>query len=904
VLAKLEREGLRPSAEADKITLIRRVTLDLTGLPPTPAEVDAFLADERPGAYERLVDRLLQSPRYGEHRTRYWLDVARYGDTHGLHLDNKRSIWPYRDWLIDAFNRNQPFDQFTIEQLAGDLLPDATLQQRVASGFNRCNVTTSEGGSIDEEYLVRYAVDRVETTATAWMGLTAGCAACHDHKFDPISQREFYQLFAYFFSQTERAMDGNALLPPPAVKVPTRWQRARQEQLQAELSELNAKVAERRAAAEPKVSAWSDAYLAATKAPSLPQDPLIHCPLDRSTSSATSLEDPSHVPTGTETFGVIQGNAAWDAGRLDGGLRFDGETIVHLGDQAGFERDQAFAMAAWVYLDGDGAMTVASRMDDANSFRGYDFYLGDGRLFVHLIHHWPDNALRVNTVQPIARQKWHHVSFSYDGSSRAEGITIYVDGTPQELERTHDALTDTIRTSEPLRLGRRSVAAPFRGILDDFRVYARSLSDDDMRALSGIDPIRQILALVPDERSATQRATLLDFFLQQHDPEFHQLVAKQQAVEGRLRRLEGRFPSTLVMEEMSQSRQAYLLIRGEYDKKGEPVDPGVPAVLPPMTDGAPKNRLALARWLVQPSHPLTARVTVNRFWQQYFGVGLVATTEDFGSQGEWPSHPQLLDWLAVEFMESAWDVKGLQRLIVTSATYRQSSRGAAELHERDPENRLLARGPRYRLDAETVRDQALAISGLLVEQCGGESVKPYQPDGLWEAVGYTSSNTAKFQRDSGSSLYRRSMYTFWKRTSPPPTMQILDAPSREVCTVRRPRTNTPAAALALMNDVQFVEAARKLAERLLCEDALSDEKRIRGAFRRCTAREPDDGEVAVLQRMLDDYRAEYAEDTEGAKALLQQGESTVQCGASPTELAAWTMVASTLLNLDETICKW
>lgn len=903
VLARLEQVGLGPNPEADRATLIRRVTLDLTGLPPTPAEVDAFCADRAPDAYERLVDRLLHSPRYGEHRARHWLDVARYGDTHGLHLDNQRSIWPYRDWLIDAFNRNQPFDQFTVEQLAGDLLPDPTLAQRVATGFNRCNVTTSEGGSIDEEYLVRYAVDRVETTATAWMGLTAGCAACHDHKFDPISQREFYQMFAYFFSLTERPMDGNALLPPPAVKVPTRWQRVKQQRMREELDELNERVGARRRAAQQQLDTWTESYLRDRPAPAIPQDTLLYFPLDTGQSEDQPQVVPFQSSVDERSSAVVQGNAAWDAGRIGGGLRFDGETVVEVGDSAGFERDQPFTLAAWVYLDGDGAMTIVSRMDDANAHRGYDFYLGEGRLFVHLIHRWPDSAVRVNTAQPIARQKWHHVACTYDGTSRAEGVTIFVDGVPQALERTHDSLGDSILTDQPLRLGRRQTAAPLRGILDDLRIYARALATEEITALAKIDPIQQILAINADERSPLQQTTLLDFFLQKHDPTFRGMVDDKRAAENQLRRLEGQFPSTLVMEDLSQPRQAHVLIRGEYDKPADPVQPGVPAVLPPLPDGTPANRLALAQWLVDPRHPLTARVTVNRLWQQYFGIGIVATTEDFGSQGEWPSHPQLLDWLAVELIESGWDMKAFQKRIVTSATYRQSSQAAPEMYRRDPDNRLLARGPRYRLDAETIRDQALAVSGLLVEQTGGESVKPYQPGGLWEAVGYTSSNTARFERDKGSALYRRSMYTFWKRTSPPPTMQILDAPSREVCTVRRPRTNTPAAALALMNDVQFVEASRQLAERVCREAGPEDRDRIRQAFRMATARWPDDREAAVLQEMLDAYRADYAADEVGANALLDQGESSVSSTVPAAELAAWTMICNTVLNLDEAISK-
>jgi hypothetical protein len=809
VLAKLEQAGLSPAPQAEREALIRRVTFDLTGLPPQPAEIDAFLADTRPDAYERLVDRLLSSPRFGEHRARYWLDIARYGDTHGLHLDNERSIWPYRDWVIDALNRNLPFHQFTVEQLAGDLLPGARLDQQVATGFNRCNVTTSEGGSIDQEYLVRYAVDRVDTTATAWMGLTAGCAVCHDHKFDPVSQAEFYQLFAYFFGVSERAMDGNALLPPPSLKVPTTTQGFKQQRLQQQLEGLAQELDACRQAAEPRLAEWTRDYQREHPLPAIPADPVLHCPLDD--------QDGAEVSTTAGTGGKVSGTAAWDAARVAGGLRLDGKTHVDFGDQCGFDTHDAFSVGGWIYIDGEGAMTVLSRMDDHAAFRGYDLYLGDGRLFVHLIHQWDGNAIRVNTRQPLVRQKWQHVCFTYDGSGRAAGVTVYVDGQPQELDITHDALTGTIRTDQPFRVGQRRSAAPFVGMLDDIRVYARMLTADEVRGLSGADGIRQLVAIAAEQWTAAQKAIVLDFFLTRHHAAFRDVLARHRELQDQLRRLEGLFPSTLVMEELSQPRQAHVLIRGQYDQPGEPVQPGTPAVLPPLPADAPANRLGLARWLVDPAHPLTARVAVNRTWQQYFGVGIVATTEDFGSQGEWPSHPELLDWLAVEFVESGWNVKALHRLIVTSATYRQSSSATPEQYRRDPQNRLLARGPRFRLDAEMIRDNALAVSGLLVEHVGGKSVRPYQPEGLWEAVGYTTSNTARFTQDHGDALYRRSMYTFWKRTAPPPTMQIFDAPSREVCTVRRPRTNTPGAALALMNDVQFVEAARHLAARLYRE---------------------------------------------------------------------------------------
>ena len=893
-LARMESMGLSPADEADRRTLIRRVTLDLTGLPPTPAEIKQFLTDPEPGSYERLVDRLLESPRYGEHQARIWLDAARYGDTHGLHLDNERSIWPYRDWVIKAFNENMPFDRFTVEQLAGDLLPSPTLSQRVATGFNRCNVTTSEGGSIAQEYLVRYAVDRVETTATVWMGLTAGCAACHDHKFDPLSQKEFYQLFAYFYSQTERAMDGNALIPPPSVKTGTVLQKSKLRRLVRQRDQLRDEQHALRQRSVDALPKWVDEYRRSSTGQAQPAGALLTISFEEN--------DGDQVSAGGDRLGQVEGTTMWDAGKVNTGLRFDGDTHVDFGDVAAFDREDAFSLGGWIYPTEMSASTVLSRMDDAQAFRGYDVYLGGGKVFAHLISHWDDNAIRVNTQRKLSLNSWQHVFVTYDGSGKAGGLRIYIDGQPQELEITHDHLRDSIRTDATFKVGRRSGSAPFQGVLDEVAVYDRVLAEDEVLALIGGDPLASIVAMPMEQWTDDQRQQVLERLLVDRNPEYRRLKEAILRQDAQIRRLEGRFASTLVMQEMSNPRVAHVLKRGEYDQPGEAVEPGVPAVFPAFDPQLPNNRLGLAKWLVEPTHPLTSRVTVNRLWQQHFGIGLVKTAEDFGSQGEWPSHPELLDWLAVEFVKSGWDVKAMHRLMVTSATYRQSADVATDSYREDPDNRLLARGPRHRLDAETIRDQALAVSGLLSEQVGGKSVKPYQPDGLWSAVGYTTSNTANFTQDHGESLYRRSLYTFWKRTSPPPSMQILDAPSREVCVVRRPRTNSPGAALVLMNDPQFVEAARHLAEHLL-QQRRTDAARIDYGFERVIARKPTNDERAIVMNMLSAFRTRYQEDPESASQLVGVGESVSQSAGNVGELAAWTLVANTLLNLDETISK-
>ena len=897
VLARLEQEGWHPSDVADKRTLIRRATLALTGLPPTIDEVEDFLADESPDAYEQLVDRLLQSPRCGEHLARYWLDVARYGDTHGLHLDNERSIWRYRDWVINAICQGMPFDQFTIEQLAGDLLPDATLQQRIATGFHRCNVTTSEGGAIAEEFLARYAVERVETTSTAWLGMTMGCAACHDHKFDPVTQEEFYQLYAYFYNLTEKAMDGNALAPAPSLKAPTHVQQIRYQQLQNELVELENKLEQRRQRARQEQENWEPKLAASFRNPMPTEDTSVHCRLDRVDG------DRFPVQGSAAATGKVHGKVDWAIGKIGDALALQGKGYLTLGNVADFDHVDHFSFGGWINIASKEEMAILSKTQGAPSHRGYELCLAEGKVAVRLVNQWEDKAIEVRTRLPLSKEKWHHVFATYDGSGKAAGLQVFVDGKQQELDTTSDSLKASIRSDAPLRIGRRHADAPFFGLIDDVRVYPRALGADEIGNLATHHPLADILATAASKRSDLQQAQLMEAYFQRYDRRAIRLLQRRRELRRRIAGLENEFPRTLVMQDRDQWRDAYVLVRGQYDKKGKPVLPDVPAVLPPIADKSDRTRLALARWLVDARHPLTARVTVNRIWQQHFGVGLVRSAEDFGSQGEWPSHPDLLDYLAIRLIETEWDIKALHRLIVTSATFRQSSWMSKTTFARDPENRLLSRGPRFRLDAEVIRDVALSVSGLMAGQIGGPSVKPYQPSGLWEAVAYPSSTTANFKQDEGSKLYRRSMYTFWKRTSPPPSMQILDAPSREVCKVRRPRTNTPATALLMMNDVQFVEAARKFAERILTEGGDSTPGRIEFAYQVALARLPNRSESVVVEKMVRDCQAVYESDEGLAPQLLSHGDSSVSAQFKPSELATWTMVASTLLNLDETISQ-
>jgi mono/diheme cytochrome c family protein len=885
VLERLEREGLRPSAEADKITLLRRVMLDLTGLPPTPAEVDAFLKDTSPGAYEKVVDRILASPRYGERMAALWLNGARYADTNGYQNDGERQMWRWRDWVIEAFNRNVPFDQFTIEQLAGDMLPHATLDQRIASGFNRNHRGNAEGGIIPEEYAVEYVVDRVETTATVWLGLTVGCARCHDHKFDPIAQKEFYRLFAYFNNVPERGKAIKYGNSPPMIPAPTREQQQQLKELDTRLAAAERRFQEVQPRIATAQAEWEKAWK--TEQPvegAIAEGLLVHYPLDGD-SRAGNFKDGSPVYT---------------PGRLGRGADFDGRRFLDAGDVAHFGYLDKFSCAAWICPREARGGTILSRMTDAPQAAGYSVRLEDGHLHVALAVRWLDDAIRVHTERRLVPGRWCHVVVTYDGSRVADGIKVYLDGRPEKLVVDLDDLNQDFRSKEPLRLGAgNGPDGRFHGLLDDVRIYRGALTEEDAGVLATADAIDDIIARPVGARTPLQVRKLRRYFLD-HEAPLDLRQAREQFL--RLRRQREKliesFPTTMVMKEMPAPRDTFVLLRGEYDKHGEKVTPGVPASLPPLPEGVPNNRLSLARWLVDPANPLTARVTVNRYWQMLFGTGLVKTVEDFGSQGEWPSHPDLLDWLATEFVHTGWDIKATLRTIVTSATYRQSSRVTRELLRRDPENRLLARGPRFRLSAEMVRDQALFASGLLVEKVGGPSVKTYQPASLWKELA-----NAEYKPDTGENLYRRSLYTFWKRTVAPPDMIAFDAAGRETCIVRQTRTNTPLQALTLMNDVTYVEASRVLAQRVLAEGGATPEQCLTWMFRLLTARPPRPAELTVLCANLEQHRTRYRKDHQAALKLVGVGEAGRDEKLDVAELAAYTAVANLILNLDETITK-
>lgn len=898
VLARLESEGLRPSPVADRYTLIRRLTLDLTGLPPTPVEVNAFVADKAPGAYERVVDRLLASPHYGEQMALKWLDLARYADTHGFHIDSHRDMWPWRDWVIRAYNRNMPFDQFTIEQLAGDLLPNATLDQKIATGFNRNHPINFEGGAIPEEYHTAYIADRINTTATTWMALTMRCSQCHDHKYDPLTQKEYYEFYAFFNSVPEQGLDGMRGNAVPYLKAPSAQQQTELAGFDKRIGELDQALKARTAAVAGEMASWER-----TAASNMEQMPAVNGALLAHYGLDEMQGNQAKDAGGTQPAAKLAGNTAWAAGQFGGALKLDGSTYGELGSGLDFEYTDKFSYGAWVYPTGNEAMTVISRMDDTAKVRGWDLFLGDRRPFVHLISEWEQNAIRVNAKSQIELNKWTHLFVTYDGSGKAKGVKLYINGKPAELDITHDKLTGTIRVPTPAYIGRRNPAAPFKGMIDEVRVYGRELAPEEVNLLARIDAVRQVIATPAEKRTDDQRNVLRKFYLENFDQPYKQLSSEMATVTAKRTELDNAIPTTMVMQEMEKPRDTFLLIRGQYNQKGEKVTPGTPAVLPALPSMTP-NRLALAKWLVDPSHPLTARVAVNRFWENHFGAGLVRTPDNFGLQGERPTHPELLDWLATEFIRTGWDVKALQRLIVTSATYRQSSKATPALLEKDPENRLLARAPRVRLQAEFIRDQALAVSGLLVPKIGGASVKPYQPPRLWEELAFGGGFTAQtYEQDHGEKLYRRSMYTFWKRTSPPPSLQAFDAPEREFCVVSRSNSNTPLQALVLMNDPTYVEASRKFAERLLTQTTATPKDRAMIAFRMALVRPPKSAELEALLALYQGQLERFQKDRGAAEKLLSVGESPRNEKLDVAELAAWTGVCNALLTLDEAITR-
>ena len=860
ILARLEQKNLTPSRDADKATLIRRVTLDLTGLPPTPGEVDAFLANASPRAYEDVVDGLLASPRYGERMAQDWLDAARFADSNGYQVDRDREMWAWREWVVRAFNRNLPFDQFTVEQLAGDLLPHPTLDQKIATGFHRNHMINEEGGIIPEEFLAEYCADRVETTSTVWLGLTMNCARCHDHKYDPLTQKDFYGLYAFFHNVTESGLGNYGASirrnTPPFLKLPAPEAEAKLVTLTRAVIESTRQLTNLTATLLARTAEWEER---ARQAPTW------------------TTSDIQSASAGTNTVDVKQPGGWVQVAALK-----VGPSNLTMTARIPLSRVTAIQVEFGAVPNSGTNASLKVAVSELRLTRAEPSEATKPALKLRplaLTNSAPANAL-ANAIDDKPKTTWT--------------TTLTKDGTAPGVFELLEAAYGTNQVVVKLDLDLSADEAPPAWRL---RLRATDLAPDLLVPMD-------VLAVVQkpaEQRTEAEKKQVEDFRLA-HTPELVSLRQRVSSLKKDMEETDLSIPITLVMSEMDQPRPTHLLVRGAYDKKGELVSASTPSHLPAFPAGLPTNRLGLARWLVAPKHPLTARVTVNRLWQSVFGLGLVRTAEDFGVQGELPSHPELLNWLASEFVRTGWDVKRMMKLLVTSATYRQDSRVTPELRALDPDNRLLAHGPRYRLSAEMIRDQALAVSGLLVEKLGGPSVKPYHPPGLYEQV-VAGSSASTYVQGKGADLYRRSLYTYWKRSVPNPAMLAFDAPFRETCVVRRARTSTPIQALNLLNDPTYVEASRCLAQRMMREGGSTSESRIRHGFRLATGRKPRSAELNVLlsgwRRMESGFRA----DPPSAESLLAVGETKPDATLDPVALAAYSTVASTLLNLDETITR-
>lgn len=906
VLSRLEAAGTAPSVEADRGALLRRVSFDLTGLPPSVEERRAFEQDRADGAYERAVDRLLESTRYGERMAIRWLDGARYADTHGYQTDGPRDMYRWRDWVIEAYNANMPFDQFTIEQLAGDLLPNANRSQLIATGFNRNHRANSEGGILDEEYLAEYAADRVETTCTVWLGVTMMCSRCHDHKYDPFSQQDYYRLFAFFNNVPERGKVFKIGNTPPLVRAPTPDQDQKLSRLEQQIESHTELLTRQRAEWEGALREWGNGLASDAEMEWFPTDGLnfvasFDKPVENSVPPAKETK-PLFEDALKEIMSVVrETKPEYRAGVVGKGVSLDGNGAINLGDVGNFDFLNRFSYSFWVKFPTDSQGILLARMKDDDALSGLSFVLSpEKKLQLNFVSRWLDDALRIETVDPLVPDQWQHLVVTYDATRSASGVQCFVNGKQTAMRTLLDELLQTFKTNEPLRLGLAHASIPaFKGELDELRAYGKVLSPEEVQILGVPQSISTIARIPENQRTAEQSRKLEHWYLEnQAGEEVRRAWLGIRDLGKQRDQILATVPTVMTMQEKGVLTKTHILVRGQYDHPGAEVTRGVPAQLNSLKSESMPNRLDLARWLVDPQHPLTARVAVNRFWQMYFGQGIVKTVDDFGSQGEWPTHPELLDWLASEFVSSGWNVKQMQRLIVTSATYRQSSQADPALFQKDPENRLLARGPRMRLPAEMIRDRALLVSGLLVEQVGGPSVLPYQPAGLWKEL----NGIFDYQADKGDKLYRRSLYTYWKRTAPPPFMMTFDTAGRETCFVRESRTNTPIQALNLLNDVTFVEAARHLAQRVLTEST-DDSGRVTLAFERALSRPPQPQEVQMLLDNVSAQREFFSADPGAAEELLKVGDSPRDTGLPAIDVATYTMLANLLFNLDEFVSK-
>ena len=982
VLARMKKEGLRPSPEASNEALIRRVTLDLTGLVPTPAEVKTFEADNSPDAYEHLVDNLLARPTFGEQRARYWLDYARYADTYGLHYDNSRDIWPYRDYVIRSFNSNKPFDQFAMEQIAGDLLPAKNLDPLIASGYVRLGLSSNEGGTIPEELRANIARERTEAFGATFMGLTVGCAVCHDHKFDPTTQKDFYSLSAFFNNIDEKPFNDDRPVWAPMTRVPKAANQEEYDRVLAERSGWQGKVDGLHAQAHSLVANWLGSRQNAPQ-PVSAEKLVLRLRMDEGGGNTLKNSAPNSAASSFAVTGGGKpewGETTW----LWPDFRMQPGTRVLLGQTADYDTSQPFSVGGWMMLrsapnysvDGTSG-TLISKMDASQHNRGWEIGMEKGHLTVNLVNEepkdpnkpkkgekpeakfkepfqyptpadltakdlapnkppekpapkkkddkkkeekkdekpkpvepedtTPDVTVRLTSVDRLPLDGyWKHMFFTYDGSGKASGIKVYVNGIPFAMHIDADKLDGkTIKTPAPMQLGWRNPedhpAKETR--YQDIRVYGRSLAADEVRRLPFEDYVAEIATKPENEWTRDQVHVMHQFYLNTIDKNYREAEDSIQALDQRLEKLSEGGDLTMVAWERPSVAYAHVLARGVYSARGDRVEANTPHYLPPLPAGETHNRLALARWTVSAENPLTARVTVNRMWYELFGTGLVETTEDFGIMGQRPSHPELLDWLAVEFRESGWNIKHMYKLLVMSAAYRQSAVSTPDQLAKDPKNLLLSHGPRFRMDAEMMRDVALESGGLLLGRVGGPSVKPYQPANIWELIGIGGSDTLHYEQQHGDALYRRSMYSYWKRMAMLPDMDALDAPMRDVVCTRRQRTDTPLQALVTMNDVVWVEAARALAQRVILEGGHDPAKRINLMSEIVLSHDATPKMATVLENSLDQMEKHYTADPKAARELIAVGEKKRDPAINESELAAWTMVASEMLNLDETITK-
>ena len=903
VLDRLRRERIEPAAEATREKWLRRVSFDLTGLPPTMIELDSFLSDTTATAYEKAIDRLLDSKAFGERMANEWLDVARYADTFGYQADRNMHVWPWRDWVIRAFNENLSYDKFITWQTAGDLLPDPTHDQLLATTFNRLHRQTNEGGSIEEEFRQTYIADRVVTNGTAFLGMTFECARCHDHKYDPISQANFYEFAAFFSNIDEHGLYSHftETAPTPALPLFEGSQESAHDQLLEKIRVQREVLRQRRTDAETRFRTHPLSSARPSNATELTALLM--------SNSAHPLEPKLRV---TFEDAKVSGENKLVPGLNGQAIEFGGDEAFTCAGSGQYGRSDPFTLSCWLKsVEHKPRIVVAHQCvaaEDA-AYRGYSLILDNGRVQFSLVHFWPGNAIQVESQNPIANQEWTHVAVTYDGSSTAAGIRLFINGEPTETVTTHDRLTRDITyrkdwgDSKPegveLALGARFRDVGFRqGQIDELQVFNRNLSSLEIAKLN--HDLKSPDVAARHTPLPCDQASLFEHYLLQVDEPYRVALDELHKLEREENEQIAQVRQIMVMQESPEPRAMHILKRGAYDAPGDAVTANVPATILPFSEDLPRNRLGLAKWLTDDRHPLTSRVAVNRVWSLLFGRGLVLTVEDFGGQGQVPSHPELLDWLARDFMDHGWDLKRLCKQIALSATYRQSSVPRdAKLYVDDAENVLLGRGPRYRLPAEQIRDNALAVSGLLVMKQGGPSVMPYQPAGLWEESGTGKS----YQQAKGEGLYRRSLYTFWRRTSPPPSMLTFDATGREVCTARRERTATPLQALVLLNDPQFVEAARVLAEKTLKRHPGDLNAQLRDLFREMTSRLPDPKERIILTRLYDEQKRHFEQTPEDAKTFLTVGDSPRDEQLNPAQHAALTVVVKAMLSFDECVTK-